>query len=179
MKLRLTTDEMLNQWRLCRALEPLRLDCTVERLDGIDADKYLLDEMNGWYLKLLDTAPAEMLTLTDISKDVTVESKVDGEGVIKLPERCRRVMEIQLGCWQRPARIVEPDSPTAQLQDNPYSRGGTAEPVAVKRHRRLHLYSIPPETEAEIAALYCVMEPEEGFYEMDERALSLIGSYEP
>lgn len=40
MKLRLSTDEMLSQWRMRRALEPLRSDCTIERIDGIDIDTF-------------------------------------------------------------------------------------------------------------------------------------------
>ncbi len=178
MKLRLNTEEMLNQWRLRRALEPLRNDCTVERLDGTDTDELLRNEMHDWYLTLLDTAPAEILTLTDISGDVALKRNPDGTATVKLPERCRRVEELRLDCWQRPATITGQDTPLARLQCNPYSRGGTAEPVAVKHHGRLQLYSIPEGVDASIESLYCVMEPDDGFYEMDERALSLIESYD-
>ncbi len=178
MKLRLTTEEMLNQWRLRRALEPLRNDCTVERLDGTDTDELLRNEMHDWYLNLLDTAPTEILTLTDISGEVVLKTNPDGSATVELPERCRRVEEITLDCWQQPATITRQDSLLAKLQRNPYSRGGTVEPVAVKHHGKLQLYSIPEGVDASIESLYCVMEPDEGFYEMDERALSLIESYE-
>lgn len=56
----LTRQEMLAQWKLRRALEPLRADCTAQRNDGIDLDRYLTEEMRSWYLRMLDTAPVEM-----------------------------------------------------------------------------------------------------------------------
>ncbi len=178
MKIKLSIDEMLNQWRLRRALEPLRSDCTVERLDGIDLDVLLRNEINDWYRNLLDTAPVEMLVVTDISAMVALSKRGDGSATIRLPERCRRVVEVMLDCWEQPARIVEADTITAQMQENPYSRGGITAPVAVKRHGRLQVYSIPSNVDGKIASLQCVLEPEEGFYEMDERALSTIESYE-
>lgn len=177
MKIKLSTDEMLDQWRLRRELEPLRSDCTVERLDGIDTDALLRNELNDWYRNLLDTAPVEMLSITDIADMVAIVKRDDGSATVRLPEKCRRVVEVMLDCWQRPARITAADSPLARLQDNPYSRGHTSEPVAVERHRRLQLYSIPDGHVPEITSLYCVMEPDDGFYEMDERALSTINSF--
>ena len=52
MEITLTPDEMLERWRLYRAMEPLRADCVVERTDGLDIDTILRIQMRAWYLDL-------------------------------------------------------------------------------------------------------------------------------
>lgn len=176
MKISLTTDEMLDVWRLHRALLPLREDCVVERLDGIDLDMYLRREMRNWYLDLLDTAAPEMLKVTDIAGQTMVKPLADGSGVVTLPERCRRVVEVKLDGWERPARIVDvAELPVVSWQQNPFTRGDAAEPIAIHDCGSLQLYSIPDNvTNPRLLSLKCVVEPDEGLYELDERALTLI-----
>lgn len=176
MKMTLSTEEMLNQWRLRRALEPLRSDCTVERTDGIDLDSLLRLEMRDWYLKLLDTASLEYLAPVDLAGDVALSVGDDGVATVNLPERCRRVVEVMLDEWERPATILAPDSPLARCQQSVYSRGGSVAPVAVQEAGRLRLYSVAGQSPV-ITRLLCVAEPEDGVYTFDERALSLIGDW--
>ena len=38
MKIKLSSSEMLAQWKLRRGFEPLRADCVISRADGIDLD---------------------------------------------------------------------------------------------------------------------------------------------
>lgn len=176
MKMRLSTDEMLQQWRMRRALEPLRSDCVVQRADGIDLDPLLRMEMRDWYLKLLDTASLELLAPEDIAGDVALVVNADGSAVVTLPERCRRVVEVRLEEWERPARIETPDSRRARCQQSCYCRGGAEEPVAIAEVGRLRLYSVLS-AQPKIASLLCIAEPEEGYYEFDERALATITDY--
>lgn len=175
MKIRLSQDEMLDLWRLRHALEPLRSDCVVTRADGIDLDSFLLQDIHDWYLRLLDTAPVEYLAPSDISRNVALSCDDKGVGSIILPENCRRVIELRLDCWKQPALIsTDLASPIAMMQQNPYSRGNTSAPVALHSHRLLNLYSVPPDVDASITRLLCIMQPDDGFFEMDQRALSLI-----
>ena len=176
MKVSLTTDEMLEVWRLHRALLPLREDCVVERQDGIYLDKYLQREMRNWYLDLLDTGPIEMLKVTDIADETVVRPNADGSASVTLPERCRRVLEVKLSGWERPARIVDPaELPVVSWQQNPYSMGHESEPVAINDTGTLQLYSIPDGvTTPRLESLKCIIEPDEGLYVLDERAFSLI-----
>lgn len=177
MILTLSTPEMLSQWRLRRQLEPLRSDCTVLRSDGIDLERLLTAEMRDWYLTLLDTAPLEMLAVTDIAGETALQ--VNGSdnchATVLLPERCRRVVSVMLGNWQRPAVVTAPGSVLARCQDSPYSRASAHSPVAVLEPGQLRLYGgIDPFSPPEIASLKCVLVPPDGYYVLDERALSLI-----
>ena len=172
MKLRLSTDEMLSQWRMRRALEPLRSDCTVERIDGIDLDSFLKMEMRDWYLNLLDTAPLHLLTLTDIASKVSLSKNDDLSATIRLPQGCRRVIELTLDCSPVPIKITPPDTPLAICQQNPFSQSGAVSPIAIHNNNSLIIHA--GSDNFNIVQLLCVMEPDDGFYELDEAALSLI-----
>lgn len=172
MKLRLSTDEMLSQWRMRRALEPLRSDCTVERIDGIDLDSFLKMEMRDWYLNLLDTAPLHLLTLTDIASKVSLSKNDDLSATIHLPQGCRRVIELTLDCSPVPIKITPPDTPLAICQQNPFSQSGAVSPIAIHSYNSLIIHA--GSDNFNIVQLLCVMEPDDGFYELDEAALSLI-----
>ena len=174
MKIKLSSNEMLAQWKLRRGFEPLRADCVITRSDGVDLDALLRLEMRDWYLSLLNTAPIEMLATTNIAGEIALAKNDDSTATVILPQNCRRIVEFQLSGWDRPARIVDDtDSYDALLQDNPFSRGGCAQPVVVKRHNMLYIYSLPPGNVSVIRAM-AVMEPTDGSFEMDEAALATI-----
>lgn len=168
---------MLAQWKLRRGFAPLRSDCVITRHDGIDLDALHRLEMRDWYLDLLDTAPVNLLALTNIAGDIAVVAHGDNTAAVTLPENCRRVVEFQLGGWKRPAVITQPGSALALLQSNRYSRGGSENPVVVRHGNRLLIYSLPKDGAVAITRAMAVMEPADGTYEMDEAALSLIRNY--
>ena len=174
MKIVLSSEEMLAQWKLRRGFEPLRNDCVITRNDGVDLDQLLRLEMRDWYLNLLNTAPLNMLSTTNIANDIAIVKGGDNVGTITLPENCRRIVELQLEGWSRQAKILDdPFCQEALLQDNPYSRGGCEQPIAIKHGNRPHVYSLPSSTPKIVKAI-AVMEPADGSYEMDESALSTI-----
>ena len=178
MKITLTRQEMLAQWKLRRALEPLRDDCTAVREDGMDMDRYLTEEMRSWYLGLLDSAPVEVTGWTELAGDVTVTLLADGSGEIQLPGNCRRGVEVMLEGWQRPATIVtDPTECMAVRQRSRFTRGGAVAPVAVTEGLRLRLYTPPTGTKPRVRTLRCVTVPTDGSYVMDESALGLIPLY--
>lgn len=178
----LTADEMLAHWRLARGLEPLRADSTVTRTDGVDLDALLMIEIRAWYLNLLDTAPEPMICVDDMAAVTPVIALPDGTAEVSLPPRTRRVLEVKLAGWERPARIVRPADPDAPrllaLQASPWSRGGCCRPVAVMEAGRLRLYSLP---EADggggastpvLESLRVVVEPADSdTFRLDTRAL--------
>lgn len=175
MKITLTTDEMLVQWKLHRGFAPLRADCVIERTDGVDLDAILRLEMRDWYLNLLDNAPIEMLAPTDIKNSIAIMKQSDGSGVVTLPENCRRVVEFQLKGWRQPAKIItNMNSHEAMLQTNKYSRAKCQSPIVIKHHNKLFIYSLPNDTNPTIEQALAIMEPADGSYILDERGLSLI-----
>ena len=175
MKIRLSADEMLAQWKLRRGFAPLRADCEISRSDGVDLDAILRLEMRDWYLNLLCTAPIEMLATTNIANDIALSLIDNGDAIVILPENCRRIVEFQLEGWEIPARIItDPNSLEALLQQNPYSRGNSSRPIVVQQGSRLHVYSLPQSKPYKIVRAIAVMEPHDGSYEMDEAALQFI-----
>lgn len=173
MILNLSTEEMLGVWKLKRYFEPLRSDCEVERTDGIATDRLLMMEMREWYLNLLDNGELSLLQVSDIAKDVALKFQNDGTATVTLPAECRRVIEVNVDGWHQSAIPVTADSPLGMLQQSAYSRGGVEEPVAVAHQGYLQLYT-PPSSTARISSLKCVLEPAEGSYVLDERALATI-----
>lgn len=175
MKIRLSSEEMLAQWKLRRGFAPLRSDCEISRNDGVDLDAIFRLEMRDWYIELLRTAPIEMLATTNISNEIALLPADNGEATVILPENCRRVVEFQLEGWETPAHIVtDVDSREATLQQNPFSKGSDVNPMVVKRENRLFVYSVPQNHQAKIIRAIVVLEPTDGSYEMDEAALSTI-----
>lgn len=170
--MKLSSDQMMALWRLRRQLEPLRSDCEVSRADGIDTSQYLQQEIDDWYETLLDTAPVEMLAVTDITSQVAVSRHDETTLTISLPDGCRRVVEVMFDKWNRPAVIAGSDTALARRQDNRYSRAGDASPVAIVRHNTLWVYGATGSHS--LLRLRCVMQPDDGFYEFSKRALSTI-----
>jgi hypothetical protein len=172
MQITLTQEEMLNRWRLYRAMEPLRSDCTAERSDGIDLDSILTMQMRAWYLDLLDCGDPRHVARTDVKERTTVTNMGDGSGLLTLPDDCRRLLALRMDGWERDARIVEPNSPLALAQLNPFTCGTRWAPVAIVDRQRCRIYPLP--TSATIKWAYGAVAPTDGSYTMNDSALSLI-----
>lgn len=113
---------MLRLWRQMAAIEPLRLDCTVERTDGPDIDAGLKREMRAWYLNLLDSGPVSALAPVDLASTAAVEKSTDGLTVITAPADARRILSVRFSGWSAP--IVPEEAPANALANaaNPYLR---------------------------------------------------------
>ncbi|MDE6490780.1 MAG: hypothetical protein K2L49_06440 [Muribaculaceae bacterium] len=172
MKITYTSQQMLEEWKLRRAIGPMRADCTVTRSDGIDLDALLTAEMRGWYLRLLDTAPPEMLAPEDISAlvEITIDSTT-GALIVILPPQCRRVIEVKLKGWTTPAAPRQPDRYLSRLTANPFTSPDIHRPVAIAGYRSLTLL---PLTSALPESLIAVMDHGDDIYTFDQRALELI-----
>ena len=182
MKLNLTSEQMLGYWRLLRGYEPLRSDHAVTRRDGIDLDSLLMKEISAWYATLLDTAPVEMLVTTDIASSLVAVTRPDLSAMVALPDSCRRLISIALRGWEQPAVVVPvDDNPDLYAEQfNPYTCGSVQRPAAILMpDRTVRLYSMPslaafPVVESAVA----IVEPADGSYQFDSRALDLIPKYE-
>ncbi len=173
MEITLTSDEMLERWRLYRAMEPLRADCVVERTDGLDIDTILRIQMRAWYLDLLDFADPVRLAPVDVAPRSMLLPEADGSAVITLPPDCRRLLELKVEGWEIPATLTVPGTQLALEQMNPYTRGSCHAPVAVVNRFRCRIYPLPSPGAAIEWALAAVA-PADGSYSMDDSALGLI-----
>lgn len=103
MKKTYSESAMLELWRLLRAAEPLRLDCTVGRTHGVDMDAIYKNRMRGWYLNLLDRGREEFLAPENVAEGARVERQ-GNLTVIAAPEGVRRILRLRFASW--PAAIA-------------------------------------------------------------------------
>lgn len=123
MKQTLSRSEMLSLWRTRRAIEPPRLDCSVERADGPDVDTILVGEMRAWYLHKLDTAPVAQLAPVMLLYDVLQVVSYSGRlAVVKPPEDTRRVLHVYCQEWSQPVEPVSTPEQVARAAANPLWR---------------------------------------------------------
>ncbi len=182
MLLRLTQSEMLKQWRLLTLLEPLApIDggaVSMEREDAVDADALCIAKMRAWYLRQLDTAPVNLLEVTDIGSSLNLHCMAEEDTcIIRLPQQVRRVVGVRLTGWREPiAPLTDEESrQAASRSSNPYLRGGNCRPIVTLRDHTLHILS-PILPEAGIQEVWVVKEPDDGMYVMDEVLLGGITS---
>lgn len=171
-----TLDTLIREWKVSKGLQPLLTDATVERQDAYDIDAYLHRQIDAWYNRLLDTAPLEHLVVDDITDTVLVTPRPGGVALMQLPDDCRRLVEVNMEGWHRPATIVtDPLSPLAVRQRCRWTRGGPCAPVAVARAgRQLMLYSFSGTTVPRATRILAVMTPPPGLYRLHPSALHLI-----
>lgn len=173
MNITLTPDEMLLHWRLYRAMEPLRADCEAERLDGLDTDEILRIQMRAWYLDLLDFGDPAHLAPVDVASRSVITPQDGGSAVITLPPDCRRLIDLKIEGWERPARLTTPGTQLALEQLNPYTRGNCHVPVAVVDRFRCRIYPHPA-PDAKIERALAAVAPADGSYSFNDSALALI-----
>lgn len=170
--------QMLALWRRTLHLDVARRECVLERDDGIDQDDYLLDKVRQWYAHLLATAQAELLPIEEVGADVTLAVSSDGVVTATLPPRCVRAVEWQLAGWEHSVTwFPQPELPAAQLQLNPWTRGGTCNPAAVDHGDRLMLYSLPTGVSPVLTMARCVVRPADGTYVLHRSLLDTIPEF--
>lgn len=166
MKKVLTRSEMLDLWRTLRAAEPLRLDCTVSRLDGPDYEAALTAEMRAWYLDLLDRGPESALAPVDTAPRAQM-STLDGLTLIEAPADCRRILRV--GFAGRPDPLVPDGDPEAvrRMAANPFCRRTAAARTGPRS-------VIVCGARGALTRLECAVDHGEQSYIFDDSALSLI-----
>ena len=170
-----TREEMLHRWRLVRHREPLRHDVTVT-YDGVDDTPLIEARFDAWWLKLLDTAPLSLFEHVDVLQYAASSIDADNDCVeltFEPTSPFRRLARIKVKGWERPALLVEPGTPMARRQHNPYTRATAGWPVAVAVTRyRWNLY---PATSTVIAEATGILENN---YNCDDSCLTAMMSHE-
>lgn len=173
----LTESEMLALCKRVMNLEPAARDCVVERYDGIDLDALILTHARTWYDRLLMEAPAALLPTDDLKDLVSLTDC--GQGVVQahLPECCVRPLEVQLQHWEHSVTsFVSAGDCEAQLQLNPWTRGGLHHPVAVDHGNHLMLYSLPVGLTPVLVMARCVVYRQDRFC-FHHSAVSMLATY--
>ena len=176
MELILTSDEMMDQWRLRRGVEPLRADSSVTRTYGSDFDALLRAELDNWYARLLDTAPRQLLAPENVASEgsLTPTGTHSHGAQLTLPVHVRRVLTVRLEGWNVPsAPIALADSATMlRRQANPFTAATTACPLVIDIGSSFMLF--PASADSVIASIEAVTDRSPDEYRLDSRALELI-----
>lgn len=175
MLLTLTHSEMLKLWRTAAGLEPLRSDCRVERVEGLDADAIIEPRMRAWYLHLLDTAPAGLLPVADVADEIVLTPGLGrAAATATLPARVRRLLSVRLTGWRNQAlpSAVGDASRRCAMSLNPYLQPGPCHPMCVAGGRRLELR--PFEDGDIVLEATAVVDPGSESYVLDESLLATI-----
>lgn len=178
MMLTLTSQQMLQTWRLCAGLESLASDCSVERFDGVDIDSRLTALMRQWYLSLLDEGDPRLIGLPSDAVSL-VSVKPDGYvAAVTCHESVRRLCSIRLSDWKREAMVVDRETLARllPLQSNPFARAGVCDPVAW-RDTDGTVRAIPAKTSSLVVEAKAIIDPGENTYRLDSRALSTVNEY--
>lgn len=171
MMITLSKEEMLSEWKRRKGMIPVSTSTLqITRSDSQSVDEMLMTEIDDWYADILAHEAPELLPRRDFAGEVTVIDNGDGSVDIDLPDDCGRPVSVKMSGWRRPARIIEDsDSALARMQSSRYVSGKACDPIAVKRGRRLTLYSKCGE--GTLTELLCVAAPADGSYVMERRLL--------
>lgn len=165
MKIDLTEDEMLALWRQSRGLDTCGVyGAVTDRVDGVDVDTLLRQQMRGWYADLLAHGPEEAVVCTELAVALEGAGKLCWEA--ELPSTVVRVFDVNVEGYGFPVPVVE----TAVA--NPFMP-----PAAVMKGRRLVV--MPFEVKPQVVRVRAVLRPADGHYVFDDCALKLIFPYQP
>lgn len=133
MILHLTSEQMLERWRVHRGLYPLAGPEMVSASLPDTLDAVLQAEIEAWYDGILATAPASKLAPAEIAGSITLEAtEPSGGHIFSLPEGVVRLVSVRLDGWDCDARIIaDPCSAEARMQRHRFTRAGASAPVAV------------------------------------------------
>lgn len=158
---------MLDLWRLMRADEPLRLDCTLTRTDGIDLDSQLEAEMRAWYLSLLDFGPEEFNAIINAAAKASVTTH-NNLTVISAPDEVRRILSLKFSNWPAPVKPSHSACLVKQLADNPFC---TKVAAACINPRTIIVCG---DCSNQLTELNCTVDLGDDMYSFDDSALQQI-----
>ena len=174
-----TLQQLIDEWKLRRGLEPVRSDAAFHRFDALDIDAYIARRVDAWYHSLLDSGPLTHLVVHDIAPFLEPVSLSPSRGVYILPDGCRRIVAVTVAPEAPDAIIAAPGSPLALRQECPFCRGEGGAPVAVAHSGRLIVYGRSIPSGGTLHHVGAVLTPPEGVYELSPEALDSIPMIEP
>ncbi|MDE7406788.1 MAG: hypothetical protein K2M76_00080 [Muribaculaceae bacterium] len=168
MKLRLTSDEMLNEWCKRKGIGPFRSDSAIRLTYGIDMDAIARMEMRDWYLNLLHTAPPAMLAPTECR---TLADMSGGDGSLDIDAKVVRVISLKMVSWHNTATIHPLTNRAMRISTNPFA-ATVMTPMAIMSGHKLIV--APYEPNDCVESMIAVTDEGPDVYTMDESALTTI-----
>lgn len=147
MRVVLTQNQILEYARRSGLLGVRRADCSVEYVDGVDAENAIADGIRRRYVELLDTGERRHIAPADISAQAGCRFGDKDVTRVALPAGVRRVFDIRLTGWDIAVPVLEAADMRAVVcrQQNPFTAADSTAPVAVAE----------PAVNGEIRAVLC------------------------
>ncbi len=160
----LTREQMLDIWKVKRAVEPRGLNCTISRTDALDVEAQLEREMRAWYLALLDDGDPTLVAVTNLSDSAAVTtSPSTGLTTINLPEGTRRPLFVR---FEQPEQLIPISGGMLPDASNPFDlapQAGWLTPREV----------VVRGVQGALTTLLATTDPGPATYQLDDRALTL------
>ncbi len=158
------------------------LETQVEMTVGVDIETYIRSKLPDAILSVWNSMPLSALPVIDCAASLRPESRPDGSGRVALPADMWRMVEFGMEGWLRPVTVFHDGSSAEyELQFNPYTRGGRANPLCTLSNeggqKWLTYYSLPFHiTPHRVSSARYIAYPacEEGCYEIDPAMVSTI-----
>ena len=144
--MRVSLDDLVQ--RVKTNMEELTDEGSVTVKSGINIETYIQNKMADAVLAVWVSTPLSELPQNDCASALEPERRSDGSGRVTLPEDVWRMTEFCMEGWRQPVTtFIDRTSPLYELQFNPYTRGGSVNPVCVLSDEEgvkyLDYYSLP------------------------------------
>ncbi|MBD5214674.1 MAG: hypothetical protein HDS75_07645 [Bacteroidales bacterium] len=169
-----TLQQLIDEWKLRRGLEPVRSDAAFHRFDALDIDTYVGRLIDKWYHSLLDSGPDGALIHHDIAGRLEPVGHSTTKAVYRLPSDFRRLISVDVSVVMPRAVIAEAGSALARSQECLFARGTGGAPVAVCHGDFLHVYSHTPLPDSPPDRVLAIITPAKGLYELSDEGLDYI-----
>lgn len=172
----MTQSQLLDEFRRALGLSVLRTDCTVQAVEGVETDPWLVQLADGWYTEQLQTADARLLPTANQSQSAVTTSMRGGRVLVRADSRRVRVLAVQMAEWSRavvPVPLEEVQERLARLA-SPFGTAGCGDPLAVLMPDGS--LQLAPDCEEGLTNLSCVTDPRP-LYTFHPSLLSTIAEY--
>ena len=145
--MRVSLDDLVQ--RVKTNMEELTDEGSVTVKSGINIETYIQNKMADAVLAVWVSTPLSELPLRTTALLIwNLSGGPDGSGRVTLPEDVWRMTEFCMEGWRQPVTtFIDRTSPLYELQFNPYTRGGSVNPVCVLSDEEgvkyLDYYSLP------------------------------------
>lgn len=164
----ITRDEIISRTQCCMEELPPVWEGSLTQNEGVTINRYI-DAKIGETLRIIAlTAPPHLLWTEAYPNLPKPEKHQDGSGRITLDTEILRPVSLLMEGWQRPVtEFITINDPRYELQFNPFTRGGSAKPMAIwgtdsTGKQVIDYYSLPASYKRHhILELTCIAPPDE------------------
>lgn len=170
----ITRTEIINRVKTCMEELTPQWDGSFVQSEGVSIERYIDEKIDEQLRMLFITQPVQVLPVTELKSQITLQQRQDGSGRLQLPDNFLRPASLQMEGWRKPVtQFINEQHPLYELQFCRYTRGGVNKPVAVwsvdgTGSHIIDYFSLPSSVTKHIVASFLgVLFPEENAAKYD------------